>query len=447
MYLLLIVFLAVLLPIAEGFLLAFLAKQNEGDLLALLGWSPAAVEEDEKRMQDLLSADDESVVDGPADQANAESQSQIDPDQATEFVSNLLEDDEANDEAGSDETRASTEETVEGSEAFDDVSSDQMEAPPLAEDVDQASKEADSVEEPSAESSENEAFDEMPEKTIDPSQAGFEDSEQLSQALAEGGVSVDEAFEEMFSDREPTISPDLERRIEENENLEEKLARLEKEEEGSEQNDGISEEDILNEEATEQDKETKPLFNEIDDPQDESEQISSMAKELLGEDFDFDVLAEQQLGIQTAESESGEHSDEMKEFDESVEPSKVEENDRSFAENVREVEPEDERETEPETDSEGTTIDSEITEDDPTDSVSVCQIADGVFQTLSDPGTPLDSSLLAQLTVDQDILPSFPEELIQDSFIMPDCSEAAKQNSFVEASRPMFARRKKTGGD
>lgn len=398
LYIVLIILLAIILPLAEGFLSALWVKQNESELLASLNWTPEAIAEDELEPVKLNT--------------ETEDKSEVDTNQAAEFVSNLLEDNESG-QIQSDEMDTPAKDLVEKTESFENETSDEIEVQQDPENIEPIASVSEVLEK------------ESPEEPLDPSQAGFGDSGQLLQTLNEGGIKVDEAFEEMFSDNEPTVSPDLERRIEENEDLEDRLARFEQKEKETEKDEGISEEDILNEAIAENNWESDPSFHvESEEQQGQTELFSSMARELLGEDFDFDSLDERYSENQMPEP-----------VEISEEYSNFPEKECVLEESVFDVFP-NENQTE--------FTDFETKTFEPPATISAESIDDGVFQSFGGAKRIVDSSLLADLMIEQDVLPVFPKELIQDTLIESDDSEAAKQNSFVEESKPMFVRTKKT---
>ncbi len=123
--------------------------------------------------------------------------------------------------------------------------------------------------------------------------------------------------------------------------------------------------------------------------------ISSTAKEVLGEDFDFDSLS------QTHDAAQAGHADTV----------------------------------------------STATESGGSASSKLVELGNGMYQAETKPttdGLPPAALYEKLLAEPQAVISFFPPELVSDAVIETDHSAAALKNSFIEESRPMLARKRKT---
>lgn len=220
---------------------------------------------------------------------------------------------------------------------------------------------------------------------------------------------VDNIIDGMLSESRPEIPEDLSARIEEDE------ARSEGQFDGM-NFDPLDDEDELMNRLMEnigmsRDENETPIDFQNDLSSDETAtEISSMAVELLGEDFDFDSL------IEDAEQEKAEVLD----AEDDLDWKDIEKSAGKFAET-----------------SEG---DSATPETNPSDATDISG-DEGVFHSEA---ISLADESLSNLFPDQlDVVSVFPDELCQNTIIKPETSQEAEQFNFVEESRPMFVRKRK----
>ena len=171
--------------------------------------------------------------------------------------------------------------------------------------------------------------------------------------------------------------------------------------------------------------------------------ISSTAKEILGEDFDFDSLASE-YDEATA---SGEMEESAPDLDNQIEEESIDAETRRPEQEDGFFDGEDDpvarameyagiADQKPAVEA-ATPV---IMENSPIAS-PIHELGNGIYQAETLPING-DSELLNMLPDQQEIISVFPQELIHDTLIEPDRSEAARENSFMEESRPMFVRKK-----
>ncbi|GHT30535.1 hypothetical protein FACS1894214_0570 [Planctomycetales bacterium] len=264
----LIIFLVILLPLTEGFLLAWYFRYIE----------PPPEPETEK---EYSFAEKVPNVDEPLDE--------------------LPEGQVAQEQGSSQENTEET--TAENTDGIEPAQSANQSVP------EQTSAELQEIEVPVSEKSETLSEDVQNEvKAADNSPAmnsPFDNAEAVLQSLQENGIAVNETLNQMLSDSPVEIASDLEKRIEENTEQQKKSNELSENEESSNDEHGgvfdLPDEDELLQRMTENaGRETAavPDFLENNtetaaDAQTEEitkEDIAPAAVEVLGKDFDFESL-------------------------------------------------------------------------------------------------------------------------------------------------------------
>lgn len=441
MYFFVIILLAILLPIAEGFLLAYWVKLNEAFL-----FSPGAVV-------------GEDIPTSIAETNAVE----IDSDQATEFVADLL-------DGQTDENETTTENEAEAfSEPADPDAMEPAAIEPERSDAGQSKEKESNKSQPKKSVA--------PAESFDPSRESVDDSGQLLQSFFEGGIQVDEAFQEMLADETPEISPDLEQRIEEDASSSQRLDDFRKAEELSAEESGELENPEGKQDVSTDHEALKDVTpdgfssEEIDFSQEIDEQtqgIAPMAAELFGEDFDFGILADATKNPESPVEQEFVPTATEAEIDTKSASEAKAETEAELEQNIETVgETVDEANLDQVVETVGEMIDGAMAEQNPEQGIGTSAAPDlesmvewqseasefqndttapvktrdatwGGTQTLV--GEPL---MMFPASGAQDIRPTFPKELVRDVLIEPDDSETARRNSFIEESRPMFFRQRR----
>lgn len=280
------------------------------------------------------------------------------------------------------------------------------------EDVATLPDEEESTEESGVESERKADEDVMPENQAEsvPTEAEDEDLPESS-GIPDQGASqfpVDNIIDGMLSENRPEIPEDLSARIEEDE------ARSEGKFGGMDFDPLDDEDELMNrmmENIGANNSEDDSPINFQDDlsPDEAATEISPMAVELLGEDFDFDSL------IEEAEQEKPETLDAEDDFD-------WQDIARSAGKFVGKSE-----------------NDSIGMETDPSEASDISG-NEGLFH--SEAISFGDDSLSNILSGEVDVLPVFPDELCQNTIVEPETPREAERFNFVEESRPMFVRKR-----
>jgi len=256
------------------------------------------------------------------------------------------------------------------------------------------------------ESSETESVDE--EKTPPPDGASvFDGSENIPNDLP-----VNETLDSMIAAHSTIVPDDLEHRIEESARLKEELPH--------EIYDEMDRDD-LNDLVAALPKTTVDFADESEMDAETSEAISPMAKELLGENFDFDGLEK--------EAKQAKEAKETTEAKETKQPFRFLVPDNGT----------DEAEAADATDS----VDSVDSVDSAEVALDIQEDEAGTVQVLS-PFLAADSPQFADFTTPQTILPTFSGDWVQETGGAVEPVEGETSNfCFTEESQPMFIRKKR----